>query len=176
MVGRQKFILAVGTTLLVLAGLFPPWNFVVVTPNSGGDIKRPAGYAPLFSPPIIKVVKGARVEAVTNGTQFEKALNDPKFYALPEKAQIEVLTQYDPEFGRLAPTDQRTILKMYESAFRLKPTSTPDVEPNTGWEPRFVNVELNWGSLLVEWIVVILATGGLFLFCQATKSKPENPA
>ena len=176
MVGRQKFILFFGTTLAVLAGLFSPWDFVVVNPKFGEVIKRPAGYAPLFLQPTVKSVRGKKVESMTDGTQFEKALNDPKFYTFSESDQIELLSRYDPKFRNFSEGDKRTLLKMYETAYRLKQTSTPDVEPNTGREPRFVNVEINWGSLLVEWIVVMFATGGLFLFCQAPKNKPENPA
>jgi formylglycine-generating enzyme required for sulfatase activity len=57
---------------------------------------------------------------VANRTQREKALKDPKFFALPEDDQAYVLSRYDPKFGQLAPTDQRTILKIYGTAFRAR--------------------------------------------------------
>ena len=36
-------------------------------------------------------------------------------------------------------------------------------EPNTGWPPGWVGVEINLPALFAEWITVVLATGGLFL-------------
>jgi hypothetical protein len=55
---RQKLVLAFGTILVIIAGLFPPWNFVAAIPRSGNEVKRSAGYGLLFSPPLIQSVDG----------------------------------------------------------------------------------------------------------------------
>lgn len=164
---NQKRVLFSSVIVFIVIGLYPPWNFVVVIPGSGGVIKRTAGYTPLFSPPPVKGVRGTKIETSTNGTQREKVLNDPKFYALPEKSQVEVLSHFDTEFEHLTPPQQSQILQMRQEAFRLRPTTTPDVEPKTGWPPGLVDVEINWNSLLVEWITVFFATGGFFLYFKA---------
>jgi hypothetical protein len=104
MIRKQRLALAIGTILVVLAGLFPPWNYVAAIPRSGNAIRRSAGYAPLFFPPTV------------------------------------------PAGG---------------------------VEPTTGWGSEFVGVEINSGVLFAEWITLVLATGGLWLFFKTFKSKLE---
>jgi len=51
---KQRTLLKISLGLALLIGLFPPWNFVVSIPRSGNEIKRWAGYASLFSPPVVK--------------------------------------------------------------------------------------------------------------------------
>lgn len=64
---KQRIVLAVGTILVIVAGLFPHWNFVA-TPRPGWTIKKSAGYSPLFSPPVIRVVNtGTDEEEPTTG-------------------------------------------------------------------------------------------------------------
>jgi hypothetical protein len=51
-------LLAVGTILVIMAGIFPPWNFVALITRYGDVVKKPAGYSYIFSGPTMQLVKG----------------------------------------------------------------------------------------------------------------------
>ncbi len=55
---KQKRVIWVGTALIALMGLFPPY-YMVVQPPSGGNVRyeKSAGYGFFFAPPDIWNVK-----------------------------------------------------------------------------------------------------------------------
>jgi hypothetical protein len=51
-VGRQKFILLCGVLILVLCGLFPPWQYTADHNGNGGfHARKSAGYSLIVCPP-----------------------------------------------------------------------------------------------------------------------------
>lgn len=51
--GERRLVLAGGLVLIVLTGLFPPWEYTFSGAAGGAPItsSRPARYAPIFFPP-----------------------------------------------------------------------------------------------------------------------------
>jgi hypothetical protein len=65
----QLKVIYAGLIIVVLMGLFPPWNYTFISPRGGyGQSERSAGYHPIFYPPPPEVenwpVYGVRIDFV----------------------------------------------------------------------------------------------------------------
>jgi len=78
MVHKQRLVLAVGTILVVVAGLFPPWNFVALITRYGDVVKKPAGHSYLFSGPTMQLVKEKGCATCTEYEVEATTGKDPK--------------------------------------------------------------------------------------------------
>lgn len=181
---RQKVTIFLGMVLILLMGMFPPWNYVYKFPSQKSVIKI-AGFNFLLTPSTLPIISNAtkqigrlKRQLQTTTTQLDTV--NVHFKRWEEKQEIFKEKQLRRMFAEKGNVTQLEALEIRVEAQKHK---LPEF---TTWQARrdstkeelnklrakldslerelgYIEPQINYNQLLLQWTMVAISVLGLFL-------------